>query len=94
MPATISNNSESLHQYRDQISDRINELKESFKNTEIAIEKASETWKDDQFTEFQKYFHEDKGRLEPLWLGLERWHSLLGDLEKGLIDYEDSLTHC
>ena len=75
MLASIIIDSDSLHEYRYQISHVIDELKVQIGKTESAIEKVGETWKDDNFKEFQNNFNEDKEEILPLCKILENYES-------------------
>ena len=66
MASTVINNSSSIHDYRGQIAHAIDELQLQLKKTEQAIATVSESWKDDNFREFQNNFEEDKGKISPL----------------------------
>ena len=85
MPSTVINNSASIHEYRGQIAHAIDELKLNFRKTERAIEAVSESWKDDNFREFQQNFNQDKEQILPLCDVLDNYQSnLLYQLEKKL----------
>ena len=90
MPATVINNSESIHNYRGQIAHAIDELKVQFSKTENAIEKVGESWKDDNFREFQEHFNEDKEQILPLCDVLYNYeNNLLYQLEQKLRKLEE-----
>lgn len=85
MTSTVINNSSSIHDYRGQIAHAIDELKLNFRKTEQAIETVAESWKDDNFREFQDNFNEDKEKILPLCDVLDNYQSnLLYQLEKKL----------
>lgn len=85
MTSTVINNSASIHEYRGQIAHAIDELKLNLKKTEQAIETVGETWKDDNFREFQDNFNQDKEQIIPLCNVLDNYQSnLLYQLEKKL----------
>ena len=85
MTSTVINNSASIHDYRGQIAHAIDELKLNLKKTERAIETVEESWKDDNFREFQDNFNQDKEQIIPLCDVLDNYQSnLLYQLEKKL----------
>lgn len=85
MGPTVINNSQSIHDYRGQIAHAIDELKLQFNKTERAIDTVSESWKDDNFREFQNNFNEDKEQILPLCDVLYNYeNNLLYQLEKKL----------
>lgn len=85
MTSTVINNSASIHDYRGQIAHAIDELKLNLKKTERAIETVGESWKDDNFREFEDNFNQDKEQIIPLCDVLDNYQSnLLYQLEKKL----------
>lgn len=85
MTSTVFNNSASIHDYRGQIAHAIDELKLNLKKTERAIETVGESWKDDNFREFEDNFNQDKEQIIPLCDVLDNYQSnLLYQLEKKL----------
>lgn len=85
MTSTVINNSASIHEYRGQIAHAIDELRLNLKKTEQAIETVGESWKDDNFREFQDNFNQDKEQIIPLCNVLDNYQSnLLYQLEKKL----------
>lgn len=85
MTSTVINNSASIHEYRGQIAHAIDELKLNLKKTEQAIETVGESWKDDNFREFEDNFNQDKEQIIPLCDVLDNYQSnLLYQLEKKL----------
>lgn len=85
MGATVINNSHSIHDYRGQIAHVVDELKVQFRKTERAIETVGESWKDENFREFQDNFNEDKEQILPLCDILDNYQcNLLYQLEKRL----------
>lgn len=85
MTSTVINNSASIHDYRGQIAHAIDELKLNLKKTEQAIETVGESWKDDNFREFEDNFNQDKEQIIPLCDVLDNYQSnLLYQLEKKL----------
>ena len=89
MTSTVINNSASIHDYRGQIAHAIDELKLNLKKTERAIETVGESWKDDNFREFEDNFNQDKEQIIPLCDVLDNYQSnLLYQLEKKLEKHE------
>lgn len=85
MTSTVINSSASIHDYRGQIAHAIDELKLNLKKTERAIETVGESWKDDNFREFEDNFNQDKEQIIPLCDVLDNYQSnLLYQLEKRL----------
>ena len=85
MISTVINNSSSIHEYRGEIAHAIDELNLNLKKTERAIETVGESWKDDNFREFQDNFNQDKEQIGPLCSVLDNYQSnLLYQLEKKL----------
>lgn len=90
MGATVINNSSSIYDYRGQIAHTIDELKVQIRKTEQAIETVGETWKDDNFREFQDHFNEDKEQILPLCDVLDNYQgNLLYQLEQKLRKLEE-----
>lgn len=90
MIPTVINNSTSIHEYRGQIAHAIDELQLNLKRTEQAIETVGETWKDDNFKEFQDNFNQDKEQIKPLCDVLDNYQSnLLYQLEQKLKKLEE-----
>lgn len=90
MSASVINNSAALHEYRMQLSQAIQNLQDSLKKTEAAIEQVGETWKDDNFKEFQENFNQDKEMIIPLTASLEDYEqNILFHLEEKVRDLEE-----
>lgn len=88
MPATIVNDPVAIHQYRDQIGERMEELKANLAKTEGAIETVSESWKDSQFQQFRENFNQDKERIGKFYGVLESYKdNILLQLQQRLEDY-------
>ena len=66
MSSNINVSSKAIQDYRGEIANTVDELKVQLTKTERAIDEAGETWKDDNFREFQQYFSEDKEKIKPL----------------------------
>lgn len=94
MGPTVINNSASIHDYRGQIAHAVDELKLQFRKTEQAIDTVSESWKDENFREFQEHFNEDKEQILPLCDVLYNYeNNLLYQLEKKLEKLEGRSFH-
>ena len=90
MSASVINNSAALHEYRRQLSQAIQNLQDSLKKTEAAVEQVGETWKDDNFKEFQENFNQDKEMIIPLTASLEDYEqNILFHLEENVRDLEE-----
>lgn len=90
MGSAIENNSTSIHDYRGQIAHAIDELKLNLQKTDSAIDTVSESWKDDNFCEFQENFNQDKEQIKPLCDALDNYASnLLYQLEQKLRALEE-----
>ena len=57
---------EEIHSFRCKINQSIEDLHTQLRRTENAISQASESWKDNQFTQFQENFAQDKRRIKEL----------------------------
>lgn len=90
MSASVINNSAALHEYRAQLSETIQKLDDSLKKTEAAVELVGETWKDDNFREFQENFNQDKEMIIPLTASLDDYEqNVLFHLEEKVRDLEE-----
>ena len=90
MAATVINNPDSIHDYRDKIGETIEELKQQLVKTESAIETVSESWRDENFQQFQNNFNEDKEKIRPLCEVLLNYKdNLLYQLEQKLRVYTE-----
>lgn len=94
MGPTIITDSASINKYRNDIVHAIEELKQQFTKTERAIETVSESWKDDNFREFQEYFNEDKEQILPLCDVLNNYEGIiLYELEEKIKIIENGTFH-
>lgn len=94
MASTVINDPESIHAYRGKIVEAINNLKNQLKKTEAAVQTVSESWKDNNFMQFQNNFNEDKAKILPLCEVLNNYESnLLYQLEQKLRTYMGGPTH-
>lgn len=83
-----------LHDYRGKIAHAVDELQLQLNKTEQAIDEAGETWKDDNFREFQQYFNEDKEKIKPLCDVLIRYEEdILYQFEQKVRALEESSFH-
>lgn len=94
MSSNIIVSSKAIQDYRGKIAHAVDELKLQLKKTERAIEVAGETWKDDNFREFQQYFSEDKEKIKPLCDVLIRYEEdILYQFEKEVRALEEGGFH-
>lgn len=99
MASTVINDPTALHAYREEINQRIEDLKRQLKSTEGAIETCNqEGWKDGNFKEFQNNFEQEKTEIQNLCNGLQNYYdNILAQLEQKLRGYTDessfSLPH-
>lgn len=91
MASTVINDPEALHAYREEIFQRIEDLKRQLKSTEGAIETCNqEGWKDGKFMEFQNKFDQEKVEIQNLCNGLQNYYdNILAQLEQKLRGYTD-----
>lgn len=88
--AGIINDYETLHKFRNELLDAVDNLREQLKKTEAAMEDVATVWKDMQFQKYEKEFTKDKDKIEPLCKDIEEFESdVLYRLEKLLITYAD-----
>jgi hypothetical protein len=86
------NDAESLHKFRGQLDDLVNELNRRLKETEDSIDTVSRTWQDGQFKNFCKKFEEDKKEIEPLGKKIHEFESdFLARLEKHIRKYNTNI---
>ncbi len=94
MASTVINDPDSIHAYRQQIADKIEQLKGLLQKTERAVETVSESWKDNNFQQFRANFEVDKEQIKPLCEVLSNYESnLLYQLEQKLRTYTGGPTH-
>lgn len=94
MASTVINDWESIHSYRSQIAERASQLKELIRKTEGSIQTVSESWKDNQFQQFQNNFNNDMAQIKPLCDVLSNYEgNLLYQLENKLRTYTDYSMH-
>lgn len=94
MASTVINDPDSIHAYRGKIFEAIGNLKTQLEKTEAAVQTVSESWKDNNFVQFQNNFNEDKAKIMPLCEVLNNYESnLLHQLEEKLRTYMGGPTH-
>lgn len=94
MAITVDNDPEAIKAYRAKISDAIEQLKTRLNQTEQAVQRVSESWKDNNFMEFQTNFNVDKELIKPLCSVLENYEgNILYQLEQKLRTYIGGPTH-
>jgi uncharacterized protein YukE len=94
MASTVINDPESICAYRGKINDAIEKLERQLHKTEMAVEAVSESWKDNNFMQFQQNFNEDKEQIKPLCEVLRNYEgNILFQLEKKLTTYIGGPTH-
>ena len=91
---TVDNDPEAIKAYRGKIQDSIEQLRNQLLKTESAVQTVSESWKDNNFMEFQTNFNVDKEQIKPLIKVLENYESnILSQLETKLRTYIGGPTH-
>lgn len=86
--AGVINDYETLHKFRNELLDTVDNLREQLKKTETAMEDVAAVWKDMQFQKYEKEFTKDKDKIEPLCKDIEEFESdVLYPLEKILEKY-------
>ena len=81
---------EALKKFRDDILERVDDLRDQLRKTEAAMDAVAEEWKDDQFRKYNEEFSKDKEEIEPLSKKLEEYESdVLAPLWKIVYDYEN-----
>ena len=94
MASTVISDPDSIHAYRGKINDAIEKLKVQLQKTESAVEMVSESWKDNNFKEFQNNFNVDKEQIKPLCNVLSKYEGeILYQLENKLRTYIGGPTH-
>ena len=88
--AGVINDIESLHKFRNELLDTVEDLREQLRRTENAIETVAEVWKDQQFLKYEQEFRKDKEKIEPLCKDIEAFEGdVLYPLEKILEKYSN-----
>lgn len=91
---TVDNDPEEIKTYRGKIQDSIEQLRIQLTKTEAAVQMVSESWKDNNFMEFQTNFNVDKEQIKPLIQVLKNYEdNILFQLEQKLRTYLGSPTH-
>lgn len=80
---------DALKKFRDDILERVDDLRDQLRKTEAAMDAVAEEWKDDQFRKYNEEFSKDKEEIEPLCKKLEEYESdVLTPLWKIVDEYE------
>lgn len=86
--AGVINDYETMHKFRNDLLDTVENLREQLKKTDKAMEEVAAVWKDMQFQKFNNEFDKDKEEIEPLCKDIEAFENdVLYPLEKLLITY-------
>lgn len=94
MAITVDNDPEAIRAYRGKIQEAIEQLKVQLQKTDNAVQTVSESWKDNNFIEFQSNFNVDKEQIKPLCDVLSNYESnILYQLEQKLRTYIGGPTH-
>lgn len=81
---------DALQRFRDDILERVDDLRDQLRKTEAAMDAVAEEWKDDQFRKYNEEFSKDKEEIEPLCKTLEEYENdVLYPLWKVVREYED-----
>lgn len=64
-----------LKRFRDEILNRVDDLRKQLENTEKAMDAVAEEWKDHQFKKYNEEFSKDKEEIEPLCKRLEEYEA-------------------
>lgn len=87
----VINDPDSLHEYRGDLMEAVQNLQDKLKETEGAISKVNEDgWEDPKYHEFQNNFSEDKEKIKSLYQVVEEYEGLLAKLEEKLRAYGDT----
>lgn len=88
--AGVINDYESLHKFRNELLDTVDNLRDQLKKTEQAMSNVATVWKDAQFMKYENEFSKDKDKIEPLCKDIEEFESdVLYPLEKILEKYSN-----
>lgn len=84
----IINDVDSLHKFRNQLLDVVEDLQKQLNITEGAVEDVAKSWGDSQFVKFKDGFGEDKELINPLSKKIENFEGdVLRPLEEVLRGY-------
>lgn len=87
--SSMRTGAEALKKFRDDILERVDDLRDQLKKTEAAMETVAEEWKDDQFRKYNEEFSKDKEEIEPLCKTLEEYENdVLYPMWKVVDEYE------
>lgn len=64
-----------LERFRNEILNRVDDLRNQLKKTEAAMDAVAEDWKDHQFKKYNEEFSRDKDEIEPLCKKLEEYEA-------------------
>jgi len=88
MASTVINDPEAIHAYRQQIAAKVQELQDLLKRTDQSLETVSQSWKDNNFKQFQEKFSADKQEIAKLFQVLNAYDTeVLYNLEQKLQRY-------
>lgn len=88
--ASMVTGADALQRFRDDILERVDDLRDQLRKTEAAMDAVAEEWKDDQFRKYNEEFSKDKEEIEPLCKTLEEYENdVLYPLWKVVREYED-----
>lgn len=80
----------SVKKFRSEVGKTVEELRQQLRETDSAINKVAEDWKDGIFKKFSDEFSEDKKKIEPLCKKLEEYQKLIHQTEKRIEKYLNS----
>lgn len=87
--ASMISSAEAVEKFRNDILDRVKDLRNQLKKTDAAMDAVAEEWKDDQFRKYNEEFSKDKEEIEPLCKTLEEYENdVLYPMWKVLDEYE------
>ena len=87
--ASMIVDTDELKRFRDEIFNRVDDLRERLKKTDEAMDAVAEEWKDHQFKKYNEEFSKDKEEIEPLCKTLEEYENdVLYPMWKVVDEYE------
>ena len=90
MASSMVTGADALQRFRDDILERVDDLRDQLRKTEAAMDAVAEEWKDDQFRKYNEEFSKDKEEIEPLCKTLEEYEKdVLYPMWKVVREYED-----
>lgn len=82
--------STSLMNFRNELLDTVEDLREQLRATENAIDEVSREWRDPQFQKYNSEFSKDKEEIEPLCKKIEDYEDdVLRGLYEIVYEYEN-----